>query len=216
MESTVTKNQNQLESFETLNRLLTEMSGDVASLASLYTKVLKAVEAGGQDELSQCMRRNTFFNKWNQVLQALGRTEETGLILIDLDHFKKINDTYGHPVGDEVIRRIGELLREFESPRCLAGRLGGEEFALAVVGSQSEVNGIAELVRRRVEATSSVKKGEETVHFTASLGVGMTQLLEECLSEATASQQTQNTYERADQALYAAKKEGRNQVKVAS
>lgn len=216
MESTNGKNQSQFENFEILNRLLTDMSGDVASLASLYTKVLHAVEAGGRDELSQCLRRNTFFNKWNQIIEALGGLEETGLILIDLDHFKKINDSYGHPVGDEVIRRVGELLKEFESPRCLAGRLGGEEFALAVVGSQPEVKGIAELVRRRVEATASVKKGEETVYFTASLGVGMVKPLDGGHSDLAASQRTQNTYERADQALYAAKKEGRNQVKVAS
>ena len=60
--------------------------------------------------------------------------------MIDIDHFKRMNDTHGHATGDEVIKRVATLLKQFESPNCIVGRIGGEEFAVAIKGTDAEIS----------------------------------------------------------------------------
>jgi diguanylate cyclase (GGDEF)-like protein len=138
-----------------------------------------------------------------------GRSERLGpaqsplcVCMLDVDHFKRINDTYGHQVGDAVLRRIGECLRETLRPGDFAGRFGGEEFLLILpLTSLEGACRAAERVREAV-AGSPMPKLPDTKRVTVSIGVAA----HESGSDPEA------TLLRADKALYRAKRDGRNQV----
>jgi diguanylate cyclase (GGDEF)-like protein len=198
------------ESLVSIRHLLSHLQGEVAALETSWSQVLlvlsKLEEACSVDELTGILRRNAFFEQWEilSLGDIRGGNARTGVILVDLDHFKRINDTYGHAGGDQVIRAVGELLSRFqETGRCIAGRLGGEEFGLVMRGGEDELLGTAQLIRRmisRLEFTSICGAREWTV--TASLGVAIRD------AEMTSAQAMLS----ADEALYRAKGEGRDRV----
>lgn len=128
------------------------------------------------------------------------------LMLLDLDHFKAVNDRYGHQAGDQMLRAFADAVRPFISARDVFARYGGEEFCLVVPEcSAREVAAIAERIRKACEAIRVPSiKGE--VATTVSIGIAGVELPAESI-EAAAT--------RADEALYAAKRGGRNQVVVA-
>ena len=127
---------------------------------------------------------------------------EAALMMIDVDHFKAINDRYGHPAGDDVIRAVGVLLQEALRGDDLAGRYGGEEFGVLLPDTPAAgAEATAERLRQRVEFT--VLEREHGIRATISIGLAF-------FSAADASH-TQ-WIARADHALYLAKKAGRNRV----
>lgn len=140
--------------------------------------------------------------------QELGRFQRTGrpfsLIMMDLDHFKSINDRFGHSRGDEVLRQVADLLRKHHRSSDVAARLGGEEFALLLPETQlTAALQVAETIRRAIsELTLSDGQGHP-LPITASLGV--TEVL-------PGIRTVDQLLERADKALYRAKRRGRNQV----
>jgi len=125
------------------------------------------------------------------------RGAECGVLLVDVDHFKKINDTEGHDKGDEVIRRLGLLLRDFESAGVVCGRYGGEEFAVAYAGSIDRGSRISDAIHERV----------------AEIGITVSQGL--CHSSQAVEGEEDASLKRADEALYVAKRSGRNRTCVA-
>lgn len=134
------------------------------------------------------------------------RRDETGSplsgIMVDLDHFKPINDSYGHQAGDEVIRAVGKCLKSHLRRDDHAGRYGGEEFFLILPDTALEACvSIAERVREGIAAIS-VQWGDETIAVTASLGV----------AESATGESVGDWIERADAAMYQAKQIGRNRV----
>jgi diguanylate cyclase (GGDEF)-like protein len=158
------------------------------------------------DELTGLLRRRAFFSKWEELLTECSKLNETcGVLMIDIDHFKKINDSHGHPVGDEVIKNVAQLLKNFESSNVVPARLGGEEFAVAIRGTEAEMLGVAEMIRRGAERIKS------PVSCTVSVGMASSRMLNS--QERYSSSQLIQT---ADQALYVAKKNGRNQVRSAA
>jgi diguanylate cyclase (GGDEF)-like protein len=131
-----------------------------------------------------------------------------GLIVADLDYFKKINDTYGHPAGDAVLLKVASRLRSCIRPQEALGRYGGEEFLIVLPGSSSETaTAVAERMRRTIASNPEVIGGA-TLNLTISAGVASTDIF------ATAT--TEELISRADVALYAAKDGGRNRVVQAS
>ncbi|MCY1375509.1 putative diguanylate cyclase DgcT [compost metagenome] len=125
--------------------------------------------------------------------------------MFDIDHFKKVNDSHGHPAGDKVIQAVAEVMREQVRDTDYAGRYGGEEFVVLLPDVDSAAATLfAERLRRRIESLLVTYEGQG-IPFTISLGVAD-------LSEP--AEDYQQLIERADQALYAAKEAGRNQVKV--
>jgi diguanylate cyclase (GGDEF)-like protein len=131
-----------------------------------------------------------------------------GVILIDIDHFKRVNDSYGHLVGDTVLKTVAQQIVGCVRPYDTVGRYGGEEFLVVV--PLSDVSGtmsIAQRIRRRIEATP-VPSDSGPIHVTISCGVAI------CSGETSA--EVQALLYLADEALYRAKDGGRNRCELAS
>jgi two-component system cell cycle response regulator len=127
------------------------------------------------------------------------------LILLDLDHFKKVNDTYGHPAGDAVLRHLGDIIPRFLRKEDVAARYGGEEFAILARGIGVEgARVLAERLRKRI-ADAPVRFGQLTISITASVGVA-TMDAGKSYTDAAA------LLAAADEALYRAKGNGRNRT----
>ena len=130
-----------------------------------------------------------------------------GFLMVDIDHFKNINDTYGHDAGDRVLQRVGTLLRETMRAPDHVGRLGGEEFGILLTNvTPLRSKEIAELLRVRT-AGIVVAYGEAQISFTVSIGVADLRV--------DAENPLLDTMKRADVALYKAKNSGRNCVRLA-
>lgn len=123
------------------------------------------------------------------------------IVLLDIDHFKNINDTYGHQVGDEVLRKVAETIEQGLRDADIAARWGGEEIALVLVGANEEEAGRkAERIRKSIEMLTF--ENPQDLKVSVSLGV----------TEAEANITLDEMVKRADEALYKAKETGRNKV----
>ncbi|OWW22168.1 hypothetical protein AYR66_24400 [Noviherbaspirillum denitrificans] len=130
------------------------------------------------------------------------------LIVADLDYFKRINDTYGHPAGDAVLVKVASRLRSCIRPQEALGRYGGEEFLIVLPGSSHKT---AEAVAERMRATIAAQPeaiNDVSLNLTISAGIASTDLFPTATTEELIS--------RADVALYAAKDAGRNRVMTAT
>ena len=201
-----------------IRQLLSHLHGEVAALEASHSEILLVLRAfEGQanlDDLTGLLRRRSFFQKWEALLQECRRVnEDCGVIMVDIDHFKAVNDTHGHPTGDEVIKRIASLLKQYESPHCIISRLGGEEFAIAIKGSDAHVLGIAEFIRRGAERLHGPVVGPDgkpssRVEWKCTLSAGMASARKEGYDAS-------RLLKAADEALYRSKAKGRNQVSAA-
>jgi len=154
------------------------------------------------DYMTKIYNRRKFFELASKKFDS--SKENLYVIMLDIDKFKKINDTYGHPIGDEVIKAVTKKISTFTSPQSVFGRIGGEEFAI-VCHATSKENVIKQLeeMRKSIEKIEILASKSEIVKCTISGGISMsnvnTQSLDELLKEA-------------DVALYEAKNGGRNRV----
>ena len=131
------------------------------------------------------------------------------LIMVDIDHFKSVNDTYGHDVGDQVLKELSARLQEIVRGQDLAARLGGEEF-LIVVTNATEDNAqlVAERIREDIAGVPmSATTPSGSLDITVSVGVAMRE---------SASETPDEQLKRADEALYAAKRGGSDCVVIAA
>jgi diguanylate cyclase (GGDEF)-like protein len=164
------------------------------------------------DGLTGIWNRRAIMDLLDQELGRCFRTHTpVAIIMADLDHFKQINDTYGHMAGDDVLReasqRIGPNLRNYDA----VGRYGGEEFLIVLPGcSPTDALRIAERIRESI-AISPVKTSAGNIPITMSLGLAVTGESREMDIES----QKRVLVHAADEALYIAKREGRNRVSVA-
>jgi two-component system, cell cycle response regulator len=156
------------------------------------------------DELTGCLNRRTLDLRLSEELSRSQRYQRNlSVICLDLDFFKRINDTYGHAAGDEVLRSVGQLLRQ--STRLNLDwivRMGGEEFLIVLPETElAPAQAHAERLRQAIEAQPVVHEGR-AIRLTASLGV----------AQWTAPESGQSLIMRADTHQYEAKEAGRNQV----
>jgi len=155
------------------------------------------------------------YNRWfvlekidSELNRALRHGSPMSLLMLDLDHFKQVNDTFGHSAGDMVLQEIGRLLRDSCRVYDVPGRYGGEEFCIVLPETKTgNTTVVAERIRQRL-ASSEVLCGDRAIAVTASFGIaGMDSDDAGVLSPA-------ELIERADRALYAAKNRGRNRVET--
>ncbi len=181
------------------------IGGRILELQRRLVSALESAEyKATHDFLSGVYNRAAITELLNREVSRCARSgQKMTVMMVDVDHFKSINDTYGHPAGDEVIkeltRRISSALRTYDA----VGRLGGEEFLILTPNCDlNEAMGVAERLRQSV-ANEMMVVGELAIPVTVSVGVSA---VEENLAGAKAGIET------ADLALYAAKKNGRNRV----
>lgn len=167
--------------------------------AELQDKNNQLEELASTDPLTGLHNRRYFQSTLDRELVHLHETNEpVSLVLIDIDHFKSINDTHGHDMGDQTLEALGELLTANMRQCEYVSRIGGEEFAVVLAQQNGEdAVQFAERIRRIVENARF-----PTGHVTVSIGV----------AEARVDEGVQGLYMRADTALYDAKDAGRNQV----
>ena len=159
------------------------------------------------DSLSGLYNRAEFMNlAQREFALAKRNNEELSLLIMDLDNFKIINDTFGHAAGDEMIREMGSIIMSSFRKTDIAGRIGGEEFAVVLKNaSLEEAKKVAEQFRETV-ARRKVIYGEQEISFTVSIGVAAIRGNTDDINNI------EDTLKMADNALYKAKAKGRNCV----
>ena len=180
--------------------------GIMLDITDLKNKEKELEKLASVDPLSKLYNRRYFTNTAEDILRIAKREEKTSsLIMLDIDNFKKINDTYGHKVGDDVIVAVSETLLSSSRDSDIVCRFGGEEFILLL--PKTELHGsevMAEKIRAKIENLSVVIENEIAISFTVSLGAT------EIILDDT--QSLESAIKRADDALYEAKETGKNKV----
>ena len=173
--------------------------------AELQSKQKELERLTRQDGLTGLFNRNTFVElSRSELKRAQRQGSATTILLLDLDHFKRVNDTWGHPAGDAVLRHVATLASTTVRSTDLVGRLGGEEFIVLLPNTSAEAGRkLAEKLRLRLES-APVPWEKATIAVTASFGLAST------TSEEKRDFET--LYTEADKALYLAKQRGRNRV----
>ena len=160
------------------------------------------------DPMTGLYNRRYFDRKSEELIAAMASNQqELTLLIADLDHFKNINDTYGHDVGDKVIIAFANILTSEQGLADIACRYGGEEFVLLLNCNLLDAKQVAERIRQKAQETYITINEVQTVQFTVSIGVH---------SVGHASTTVKETLTIADKALYKAKNNGRNCVEVAA
>ena len=170
------------------------------------------------DELTKLSNRRSINIALNREWSRRGRNEDSlSVILLDLDHFKSINDKYGHPCGDKVLRTVaGVIAGVAQRAGDLVGRYGGEEFIVLLAGTPPKAAAvIAERIRLSIESTV-IRYGRLSLHVTASFGIAAYEksALESSGQNSSMYSSAEELVDAADKALYLAKKRGRNRVVV--
>ncbi|MDW3206460.1 MAG: sensor domain-containing diguanylate cyclase [Alphaproteobacteria bacterium] len=179
----------------------------LTNFAKIVVDELELRQIASSDGLTGAMTRRA----WTEVAEAeIKRATRYGrslcLAILDIDNFKSVNDTYGHPAGDIVIQQLAGMGMELMRRSDRFGRLGGEEFALVIPEAElAEAKLFAERLRKEF-ADKELDIGEKgTIHCTISIGI----------AEWTPSENLEGLMARADKCLYAAKRGGRNRTVVA-
>jgi diguanylate cyclase (GGDEF)-like protein len=158
------------------------------------------------DELTGVNNRRAFFHDGEHIFnQAKRYAHPLSLIMLDVDHFKHINDTYGHTAGDNVLASLADIFRKHVREVDILGRLGGEEFAIILPETiLSDAVAMAERLRIAIEKTP-INNAKGNLHVTVSFGIS-----------ALAPEQTslEELLHEADSALYQAKRKGRNRIEI--
>ncbi|WP_372005521.1 GGDEF domain-containing protein [Tistrella mobilis] len=156
------------------------------------------------DDLTGLFNRRTFFAEARRLVAEQVASRDQGAILfIDVDHFKSVNDDFGHATGDAVLRELGAIIRTVVGEAGIAARLGGEEFAVLLHGAEGRrADEIAERVRRGVANCARVIPGLERSAVTVSIGI----------ASIRAGHDFEDALLRADRSLYTAKESGRDRV----
>ncbi|MBI3811157.1 MAG: diguanylate cyclase [Nitrospirae bacterium] len=189
---------------EFLRMLCSQAAVSIAD-AKLHDEVNRLATMDG---LTGIANHRRFQERLNEEFERQARdTGRFALVMVDVDHFKKVNDRFGHPVGDQVLKQVAAVLLKTVRKVDVVARYGGEEFAVILLNSgPKESYQLAERVRKAVEGISPVINGEP-LKITISLGMAV--YPDDALDRET-------LIERADRALYAAKNSGRNQTCVYS
>lgn len=159
---------------------------------------LGLIELSNTDKLTGLYNRRYFSQKMSEFIRAFEMEHvQFSLLIIDIDHFKNVNDTYGHQVGDIVLEQLAQLLKEVVGEQGVVCRFGGEEFTIILIGHSQQV---ADDINKRAAA----KEWPHIHKLTVSVG----------MANFTEHDDEQSLIQRADEALYYSKEHGRNRVTI--
>jgi diguanylate cyclase (GGDEF)-like protein len=163
-------------------------------------------DLASHDPLTRVFNAGAYYRACDQLIHASQRSQQAFAVLfVDLDHFKSINDTYGHAVGDDVLRTVAQTLQTHVRRSDVVGRIGGEEFSVFL--PDTDVRGaqqVAETLRSAIEGIDIEVNGVR-LKITASIGVAAKRFEQETM---------QAIQQHADEAMYEAKRGGRNRVSI--
>ena len=186
-------------------QVVTSMNETSAEIHSIQVELDRYKRLANTDSLTKLANRRAF----DAHIAELGSDKKTAmysaLIFADIDHFKRINDTHGHIVGDKILAYVAGIIRASLDKDAFVARIGGEEFAVALENTtEEEASSSAETIRSAVEAQKFInnKSGVNYGPVTVSLGLCM----------ASEASDPNELYRKVDQALYASKNSGRNRV----
>ncbi len=173
---------------------------------SLSTKLEQTEAKALVDSLTNVLNRSAYNMKITQMMQEFSNSKVFFcLLVIDIDHFKKFNDTYGHKAGDRVLKSVAASIQDSLRASDLVFRYGGEEFVVILNSIQDKIAfKLGEKIRKSVEKEYFVDK-DKKLKVTISLGIA-------CVKEGESEAEL---FERADKAMYVAKRKGRNNVEIA-
>lgn len=187
----------------------------LAFIISHRIKILEDIRASQEELKEQAstdpltrLHNRRYFSTEAEFLLALCREQKRpmAVMIADIDHFKRVNDTWGHPVGDRVIVRIAQTLKSCCRSRDLLARFGGEEFVILLPDADLQQAALcAERIRATVATTAFQMGDGDTAHVSLSIGVALVDVEQDSI---------QTALDRADQALYTAKQDGRNRVAI--
>ena len=177
-------------------------------VAHLQSLIDSLCDLSLQDPLTGLSNRRHFFSVLERELDRVNRTGSAALLLmIDIDHFKQVNDTHGHQVGDRVLQAVARTLARCVRPMDSLCRYGGEEFAMVLPSCQGSMGWlVAERIRRAVEKTVVVVEQDTRLNVTISLGGAF--------AVQWVRTSPQLWLERSDHQLYRSKSGGRNRVSL--
>lgn len=190
---------------------ITDITDEIKTKEQLAQKLDQLEEQATTDPLTQLMNRHAWFRfAERHADQAIQRQVPIELLLVDIDHFKQINDTYGHLVGDKAIMHLAAILRNVLRPTDFIGRYGGEEFAVLLNPETGNPTDLAEQLRATVAHTTlNVPEVPHPIKMTVSIGAG-------CAMPAhPVTHAIDALIRETDRALYASKRNGRNRVTMA-
>ncbi len=164
-------------------------------------------ELAATDELTRVLNRRAFLNILERELKRSDRLQTTlVLLLIDLDHFKEVNDVYGHLAGDAALQEMAALLKQSVREIDVLARYGGEEFVIILPEVEQKDATIAAERIRHLVATHLFRKDKDPIHLTVSIGMAIFPL--------SSTKNPEDLFHLADLALYLAKKKGRNRIEI--
>ena len=185
-----------------------QASAYVVTIRDVTARKLDEIQASREartDALTGLPNRRAFLDVLEDQLEFADE-EPFALALVDLDYFKRVNDSYGHAVGDAVLKQVAEIMRESANDNCFFARLGGEEFGMIAVGPARETAAIiCEKLRLAIQRHVMTDNDGGTFNITASLGIA--RIAERCSSSMA--------MQAADGPLYSAKAAGRNRLRHA-
>ena len=158
-----------------------------------------------QDHLTELLNQRSFFRRADDLYRlGIHHQDQMVMIMMDIDKFKKVNDTHGHLMGSKVLKDIAKIIKASLRETDLASRYGGDEFAICLprTGLQQGID-VAERIRSKIEETTFTYQ-QNQIQVTTSLGV--------CAASCIKEVSMKDLIQWADQSLYKAKQEGRNKV----
>jgi len=190
-----------IDELEKENKKLREnLNNNRKKLDLLEDKFIEFKKLSYKDALTGLLNRRAFYEELKRLANAI----QFSIIFLDIDDFKKINDTYGHLIGDEVLKEVGAILENFIRKDTKAFRIGGEEFVIILPNVDENISfKVAERIRKVIE-NNNVKEGENIIKYTASFGV----------TSYKKNESIDDMLNRADKAMYKAKKSGKNRVVI--
>jgi diguanylate cyclase (GGDEF)-like protein len=182
---------------------LLEVLGNQASVSIANARFHAEIERlAVTDGLTSLFNHRHFQERLADEFNRLGRfSAPVSLLLIDIDHFKKINDTYGHPAGDIVLKRVANIIRKTVRNIDIPARYGGEEFAVVLVGTGEK--GAVNMGERLRKAVMDTKFESDGTTFNLTISIGISTYEGEAMKK-------EDLVDKADKALYQAKGNGRN------